>query len=88
MQMFVFMLASCYITKVIELFCLQSSQNILYTVSQVAPSILSLVMSHLTACLENAEFEQVTVDEYAILKTQEGEVYYKSVLERWVKTDR
>ena len=70
-------LTSCVICK--------SSQNVLRTMAELAPkAILPKVMNYCMSCLAKPAFQQVTLDEFAIMNTPEGDIYNKSVLERLV----
>ncbi|KAJ7333816.1 eIF-2-alpha kinase activator GCN1 [Desmophyllum pertusum] len=60
----------------------QSSQNVLYTMAELAPKvILPRVMKHSMIGLAKPAFQQVTVQEYAIMYTPEGEIYNTNALE-------
>lgn len=53
--------------------------------AKLAPKvILPTLMKHSIICLSKPAFLQVTVEEYAIMYTPEGEIYNTSVLERLV----
>jgi len=53
--------------------------------AKLAPKvILPRLIKHGVICLSKPAFLQVTVEEYAIMYTPEGEIYNTSVLERLV----
>ncbi|RMX46865.1 hypothetical protein pdam_00022068, partial [Pocillopora damicornis] len=60
----------------------QCSQNMLHAMAGLAPKvILPRVVKHSTVCLAKPAFQQVTMEEHAILYTPEGEIHNTSVLE-------
>ena len=61
----------------------QSAKNILSTVAGIAPKqILPRVIDHVTVNLRKIEYQQVTLEEYIIMQTPEGQLYDMNALER------
>ena len=56
----------------------------LHAMAGLAPKvILPRVVKHSTVCLAKPAFQQVTMEEHAILYTPKGEIHNTSVLERF-----
>ena len=55
------------------------------TIARLAPKqILPTLISHAMKCLGNPDLATVTAEEYAIMKTPEGELYNKAVIQKYV----
>lgn len=68
-------------------FLLQSSLNAVGMLSVLSPGrVLPQVITAISASLENPALRHVTLEEYAIMQTAEGELYDKSILHRWEVT--
>ncbi len=64
---------------------LQAQQNAIGTLVKVAPSvILPPLVDHVCSCLGAPALSGVTRGEYAIMNWPEGDLFDKSVAQRWV----
>ncbi|XP_029194337.2 eIF-2-alpha kinase activator GCN1-like [Acropora millepora] len=61
----------------------ETSRNVLQSVTEIAPSVFfPRIVKHCTIVLAKPEFSTVTVEEFAIMNTPEGELHDKSVQKR------
>ena len=66
---------------------IQAQQNAISTLVRVAPSVvLPPLVDYVCKSLSDPALKNVTREEYAIMNWPEGDLYDKSVIQRWAKT--
>lgn len=59
-------------------------RNMLSTAVRIAPdAFMPKIVAHVKSTLDNSALMNITRDEFALLSWPEGELYDKSVIERW-----